>query len=171
MKWQVFAASFCLLLLCWAAMLWQGGGLVRHIAGQEDRLCELRGEYAMLEKLQQEHPDLEKYQMEVEREKERVTGLLPDDMLTAFFLHDIKSAADRAGMRLRELAPEEAEEEDGLSSLPVRANLTGDYFSFLRFLQSLQNGSRLVQVDSMDVAQKGETLECRLKFKIFAEKS
>lgn len=170
-KWQVFAASLCLLLACWGAMLWQGLGLAGFIAGQEEKLCQLKEEYAVLESLQQEHPDLEKYQMEVERERERVAGLLPDEMLTAFFLHDVKSAADRTGMRLRELVPEEAVEENDLLLLPVRASMTGDYFSFLRFLQSLQNGSRLVQIDSMDVAQKGAALDCRLKFKIFSEKS
>ena len=160
-KWKCrgFAAASCLLLALWAAMMWQGAGGVQELEEQ-----------AALERLQAEHPDVEKYQMEVEKELKHVGALLPDDMETAVFLQEMKAAADRTGMVLCELAPEEAAEENGLLAMPVRVTLQGDYFSLVRFLRVVQNGSRLMQVAAMDVASKGDFLDCRLRFKIFSEK-
>ena len=127
-------------------------------------------EQAALERLQAEHPDVEKYQMEVEKELKHVGALLPDDMETAVFLQEMKTAADRTGMVLCELAPEEAAEENGLLAMPVRVTLQGDYFSLVRFLRVVQNGSRLMQVAARGVASKGDFLDCRLRFKMFSEK-
>ena len=90
-KWRMCIFSLCLLSVCWAVAIWQGAGFVRLLAEQEGKLHELREEYAMLEGLRQEHPDVEKYQMEIEKEKERVAGLLPDDMQTAAFLQSVKA--------------------------------------------------------------------------------
>ena len=169
-KWRICAASLCLLIFFWVTVLWQGACFVRLLAEQEENLNELKNECAILERLQQEHPDVEGYQMEVEREKEQVAGLLPDDMQMAAFLQSIKAFSDSSGMRLHELYPEDAAEENGLYVMPVRANLTGDYFSFLHFLRKLQNGQRLVQVEAITVNQKGDVLDCRLKIKVFSEK-
>ncbi|MCI7613257.1 MAG: type 4a pilus biogenesis protein PilO [Selenomonadaceae bacterium] len=164
------AASCCLLAALWAVMAWQGLGAAGKLAEQENNLQQLRAEYAALENLQREHPDVERYQLEVEREAGHVAKLLPDEMQAAAFWHDLKAAADRNGMVLQELVPEEAEAEKGLAVLPIKANLSGDYFALVRFLRSLQNGSRLVQVAGMDVASKGDLLACRLRLKIFSEK-
>ncbi len=171
-KWKCrgFAAASCLLLALWAAMMWQGAGAVQELEEQEQSLHQMQEEYAALERLQEEHPDVEKYQLEVEMEKKRVAALLPDEMQTGVFLQELKAASDRTGMVLCELVPEEAQEENGLSAMPVRVNLQGDYFSLVRFLRALQNGSRFMQVVAMDVASKGDFLDCRLQFKIFSEK-
>ena len=169
-KYRGFAAASCLLLLLWAVMLWQGAGALGELEEQELQLHRLQEEQAALERLQAEHPDVEKYQMEVEKELKHVGALLPDDMETAVFLQEMKAAADRTGMVLCELAPEEAAEENGLLAMPVRVTLQGDYFSLVRFLRVVQNGSRLMQVAAMDVASKGDFLDCRLQFKIFSEK-
>ena len=172
-KWKCrcFAAASCLLLALWAAMMWQGAGVVQELEEQEQSLHQVQEEYAALERLQAEHPDVEKYQMEVEKELKHVGALLPDDMETAVFLQEMKAAADRTGMVLCELAPEEAAEENGLLAMPVRVTLQGDYFSLVRFLRALQNGSRFMQVVAMDVASKGDFLDCRLQFKIFFRKT
>ena len=171
-KWKGrgFVVFSCLLLLCWAVLIWQGLGAVKELQAQEEYLLGLRQEYAALERLQREHPDVEKYQMEIEMEEKRVDALLPDEMQTAVFLQELKAAADRTGMLLCELVPEEAEEENGLLAMPVKVNLQGDYFSLVRFLRSLQNGSRLMQIVAMDVSSKGDFLACRLRLKIFSEK-
>ena len=171
-KWKCrgFAAASCLLLALWAAMMWQGAGAVQELEEQEQSLHQVQEEYAALERLQEEHPDVEKYQLEVEMEKKRVAALLPDEMQTGVFLQELKAASDRTGMVLCELVPEEAQEENGLLAMPVRVNLQGDYFSLVRFLRVLQNGSRFMQVVAMDVASKGDFLDCRLQFKIFSEK-
>ena len=171
-KWKCrgFAAASCLLLALWAAMMWQGAGAVQELEEQEQSLHQMQEEYAALERLQEEHPDVEKYQLEVEMEKKRVAALLPDEMQTGVFLQELKAASDRTGMVLCELAPEEAAEENGLLAMPVRVTLQGDYFSLVRFLRVVQNGSRLMQVVAMDVASKGDFLDCRLQFKIFSEK-
>ena len=169
-KYRGFAAASCLLLLLWAVMLWQGPGALGELEEQELHLHRLQEEQAARERLQAEHPDVEKYQMEVEKELKHVGALLPDDMETAVFLQEMKAAADRTGMVLCELAPEEAAEENGLLAMPVRVTLQGDYFSLVRFLRVVQNGSRLMQVAAMDVASKGDFLDCRLRFKIFSEK-
>lgn len=171
-KWKCrgFAAASCLLLALWAAMMWQGAGAVQELEEQEQSLHQMQEEYAALERLQEEHPDVEKYQLEVEMEKKRVAALLPDEMQTGVFLQELKAASDRTGMVLCELVPEEAQEENGLLAMPVRVNLQGDYFSLVRFLRVLQNGSRFMQVVAMDVASKGDFLDCRLQFKIFSEK-
>ena len=169
-KWRICAFSLCLLIFFWVIALWQGSGFVRLLAEQEGKLNEMKNEYTILERLQQEHPDVERYQMEVEREKEQVAGLLPDNMQTAAFLQSIKVFSDSSGMKLRELCPEDAAEENGLVVMPVRVNLTGDYFSLLHFLRKLQSGQRLVQVEAMTVNQKGDALDCRLKIKVFSEK-
>ena len=150
--------------------LWQGAGALGELEEQQLQLHRLQEEQAALERLQAEHPDVEKYQMEVEKELKHVGALLPDDMETAVFLQEMKAAADRTGMVLCELAPEEAAEENGLLAMPVRVTLQGDYFSLVRFLRVVQNGSRLMQVAAMDVASKGDFLDCRLRFKIFSEK-
>lgn len=171
-KWKCrgFAAASCLLLALWAAMMWQGAGAVQELEEQEQSLHQMQEEYAALERLQEEHPDVEKYQLEVEMEKKRVAALLPDEMQTGVFLQELKAASDRTGMVLCELVPEEAQEENGLLAMSVRVNLQGDYFSLVRFLRALQNGSRFMQVVAMDVASKGDFLDCRLQFKIFSEK-
>lgn len=171
-KWKCrgFAAASCLLLALWAAMMWQGAGAVQELEEQEQSLHQMQEEYAALERLQEEHPDVEKYQLEVEMEKKRVAALLPDEMQTGVFLQELKAASDRTGMVLCELVPEEAQEENGLFAMPVRVNLQGDYFSLVRFLRALQNGSRFMQVVAMDVASKGDFLDCRLQLKIFSEK-
>lgn len=171
-KWKCrgFAAASCLLLALWAAMMWQGAGAVQELEEQEQSLHQMQEEYAALERLQEEHPDVEKYQLEVEMEKKRVAALLPDEMQTGVFLQELKAASDRTGMVLCELVPEEVQEENGLLAMPVRVNLQGDYFSLVRFLRALQNGSRFMQVVAMDVASKGDFLDCRLQFKIFSEK-
>lgn len=171
-KWKCrgFAAASCLLLALWAAMMWQGAGAVQELEEQEQSLHQMQEEYAALERLQEEHPDVEKYQLEVEMEKKRVAALLPDEMQTGVFLQELKAASDRTGMVLCELVPEEAQEENGLLAMPVRVNLQGDYFSLVRFLRALHNGSRFMQVVAMDVASKGDFLDCRLQFKIFSEK-
>lgn len=171
-KWKCrgFAAASCLLLALWAAMMWQGAGAVQELEEQEQSLHQMQEEYAALERLQEEHPDVEKYQLEVEMEKKRVAALLPDEMQTGVFLQELKAASDRTGMVLCELVPEKAQEENGLFAMPVRVNLQGDYFSLVRFLRALQNGSRFMQVVAMDVASKGDFLDCRLQFKIFSEK-
>ena len=161
-KWKCrgFAAASCLLLALWAAMMWQGAGAVQELEEQEQSLHQM----------QEEQPDVEKYQLEVEMEKKRVAALLPDEVQTGVFLQELKAASDRTGMVLCELVPEEAQEENGLFAMPVRVNLQGDYFSLVRFLRALQNGSRFMQVVAMDVASKGDFLDCRLQFKIFSEK-
>ena len=171
-KWKCrgFAAASCLLLARWAARMWQGAGAVQELEEQEQSLHQMQEEYAALERLQEEHPDVEKYQLEVEMEKKRVAALLPDEMQTGGFLQELKAASDRTGMVLCELVPEEAQEENGLLAMPMRVNLQGDYFSLVRFLRALQNGSRFMQVVAMDVASKGDFLDCRLQFKIFSEK-
>ena len=92
------------------------------------------------------------------------------DLSAKSHLQELKAASDRTGMVLCELVPEEAQEENGLFAMPVRVNLQGDYFSLVRFLRALQNGSRFMQVVAMDVASKGDFLDCRLQFKIFSEK-
>ncbi len=169
-KYRGFAAASCLLLVFWAVMLWQGAGALGELQEQEVQLHRLQEEQAALERLQAEHPDVEQYQLEVEKELKHVGALLPDDMETAVFLQELKAAADRTGMVLCELAPEEPAEENGLLAMPVRVNLQGDYFSLVRFLRAVQNGSRLMQVAAMDVASKGDFLDCRLRLKIFSEK-
>ena len=169
-KYRGFGAAACLLLVLWMVMLWQGAGVLGELREQEKHLHGLQEEQAALERLQAEHPDVEKYQLEVEMELKHVGELLPDDMQTAIFLQELKAAADRTGMRLCELVPEETEEEKGLLAMPVSVNLQGDYFSLVRFLRALQNGSRLVQIVAMDVSSKGDILDCRLRFKIFSEK-
>ena len=169
-KYRGFGAAACLLLVLWMVMLWQGVGVLGELREQEKHLHGLQEEQAALERLQEEHPDVEKYQLEVEMEKKRVAALLPDEMQTGVFLQELKAASDRTGMVLCELVPEEAQEENGLFAMPVRVNLQGDYFSLVRFLRALQNGSRFMQVVAMDVASKGDFLDCRLQFKIFSEK-
>ena len=171
-KWKCrgFAAASCLLLALWAAMMWQGAGAVQELEEQEQSLHQMQEEYAALERLQGGHPDVEKYQLGVGMEKKRVAALLPDEMQTGVFLQELKAASDRTGMVLCELVPEEAQEENGLLAMPVRVNLQGDYFSLVRFLRALQNGSRFMQVVAMDVASKGDFLDCGLQFKIFSEK-
>lgn len=169
-KYRGFAAASCLLVVLWVVMLWQGAVALGDLKEQEQYLHGLQEEQAALERLQAEHPDVEKYQLEVEKELKHVASLLPDDMQTAIFLQELKSATDRTGMTLCELAPEEAAEEKGLLAMPVRVNLQGDYFALVRFLRAMQNGSRLVQIVAMDVSSKGDLLDCRLRLKIFSEK-
>ncbi|MDD3114539.1 MAG: type 4a pilus biogenesis protein PilO [Anaerovibrio sp.] len=168
-QWGIFAGSVFLLAGIWLCLAWQGVQLADEMQQREGRLQELKAQAAALQALQSEHNNLELYQLEVAGKRELAEKMLPGEMESAVLLDSIKKAADSSGMELRELVPGQPDMEDGVADMAVKVKLSGDYFSLLDFLRRVQNGTRLIHIDTMDLIQH-QDLECQLGMKVFAEK-
>lgn len=166
--WKIFVLSGVCVAGIWLCMLVQSVSLTQDMQERQLRLQELQNISSELQDLQAEHGNLEAYQLEIANRKAMSARLLPEHMDTAELLNYLKQSADISGMKLVELVPGEAEQEKDMAVLPLRLKLSGDYFALLVYLRRLQTGSRFVQIESMELAQK-DCLECQLGIRVFAE--
>lgn len=168
-KFYVFLVIVLGVGFCWGLAGWTGMSCFEKITACETEAAKLQKQNEKLRALEEEHPNLEQYQMEVEADAAKMTKLLPDEMENASLLAAVKKAADKSGMEVKELSPSEISEEDDLAQIVMDVHLQGDYFMLVDFMRNLQQDGRLLQIASMDLLQKGNVLECRLGIKAFAE--
>lgn len=167
-KWRIFIAS----VVCVSAMLvlvgFQALELGEHCDGQQARLQEINSRIEKLKALQEQHPDLEAYEMEVENQKKHVDNLLPDKMDVAALLPRLQQNALKSGLELRELLPGEGIQEKGAKALPLQIRVAGDYFGLLDFVKSLERGTPFCRIIAMEMEQKDNILEAMLKVNVYS---
>ena len=149
-------------------MCWQAFEMREHYVQQQDRLQEYNGRLSRLKALQEQHPDLEMYQMEIEAQRKRTDQLLPDAMNMAGLLPQLQKNILRSGLEMKELLPGEIVKENGVSAQPLQVKVEGNYFGMLEFIRTMENGAPLCQVSAMDLQQKGNVLSAKLQFKVFS---
>lgn len=120
---------------------------------------------------QNAHLPLKDYQQELGRRDIRARQALPAEMEQGDFLVALDRLAVRSHLRILSVVPGKAAADERYLCLPVKLQLAGDYFSLLHFLQELQQGERLVVVNSLTVKEgkdKDGTLRAELSLHIFS---
>jgi type IV pilus assembly protein PilO len=96
---------------------------------------------------------------------------LPGSLEQGNFLVALDRLAVRSHLRILSVVPGKAAADEGRHCLPVKLQLTGNYFSLLHFLQGLQQGERLVVINSLTVKQgkdREDALTAELGLSIFS---
>ena len=120
---------------------------------------------------QNAHLPLHDYQRELGRRERRARQALPGSMEQGEFLVALDRLAVRSHLRILSVVPGKAAADEGRHCLPVKLQLTGNYFSLLHFLQGLQQGERLVVINSLTVKQgkdREDALTAELGLRIFS---
>lgn len=167
-KWRGFVAS----AICATALLLfvgvQALELGEYYGSQQIRMQQANIRLDKLQALQEQHPDLEAYQMEVENQRKHVDELLPDRLEVAALLPRLQQCALKSGLELRELLPGEAVKEQGMRALPLQIRVAGDYFGLLDFVKSLEKGTPFCRIKAMEMEQKDNTLEVMLQANVYS---
>lgn len=167
-KWKIFIASLiCVLgLLIFASF--QALELGQYCQEQQNRLQAARARFQVLQILQEQHPDLEAYQIEIENQRKHVDQLLPDRIEASALMPRLQQYALKSGVELRELLPGEASKEQGTRALPLQIRLAGDYFGLLDFIKSVEKGTPYCQITSMELEQKDNILTAMLQVHVYS---
>lgn len=166
-KWKIFIASvICVLgLLLFASF--QAVELGQYYKNQQNRLQAAQARFQVLQIFQEQHPDLEAYQMEIENQRKHVDQLLPDRIEASALMPRLQQYALKSGLELRELLPGEAVNM-GTRALPLQIRLAGNYFGLLDFIKSLENGTPYCQITAMELEQKDNLLTAMLQVHVYS---
>lgn len=167
-KWRIFVVSAVCLGAMVLGVCFQALELREHYLDRQERLQEQGSRLSRLKELQEQHPDLERYQMEIEAQRKRTDQLLPDAMNMAGLLPQLQKNILKSGLELRELLPGEIARENGVSAQPLQVKVEGDYFGLLEFIRAMENGAPLCQVSAMELQQKGNVLSAKLQLNVFS---
>ncbi len=146
----------------------QAVALKDHWESQQVRLQEANARFEKLRSLQDKHPDLEAYEMEVEAQRRQVDNLLPEKMEVAALLPRLQQNALKSGLELRELLPGEMIQEQGAKALPLQIRVAGDYFGLLNFVKLLEKGTPFSRITDMEMEQKDNILEAMLTVNVYS---
>ena len=75
--------------------------------------------------------------------------LLPAEWQRAELLHWLTNTMQKNGLQLEEQSFEENNEQTLLQTLKINLKLSGEYASFLRFMQELKDGPRLLLLEKL----------------------
>ena len=75
--------------------------------------------------------------------------LLPAEWQRAELLHWLTNTLQKNGLQLEEQSFEENNEQTLLQTLKINLKLSGEYASFLRFMQELKDGPRLLLLEKL----------------------
>ena len=166
--WRIFAVSVALLGFWLGAGIYYGGHEWEIYQEKKQAIEKAAGRIAALNELQQEHPNLEGYQMEIAKQRQKAERLLPANMQMAELLAYVQQSARSSGMELQEVVPVSARPQGKLTVQPVKVRLQGDYFAMLDFLCHLDRGTPLVKIGTMELRQEQEGLDSRLVLNFYA---
>ena len=138
----------------WLTLGWrQSGALQKSIADKGRELATLREKMAAVPELRQERQRLA-------GELDEYETILPNDREFAKILDTLSEYLKKAGVEMRQFTPvREKDDKKSTASykrVSYELDVTGDYFSFIRFLNLLENHNRFIQVDAFTVKQKEE---------------
>ena len=117
---------------------------------------------------QNAHLNFKEYQAEIDKREKRVRSFLPEDIGQGVFIISVERLALKNEMQLEMVSPQKLMTDTDKICLPLKVKLTGSYFGLLKFLQGLQNGERLVEVEDMSVTVKGDSLMVDMLLNIYA---
>lgn len=98
----------------------------------------------------------------------RLMEALPEARGQGAFIYAAQRLAQRSGVTIEGVAPEEAERRENLDVQPLVLRFRGSYFDVLAFLHALQEGERAVQFASLSLTAEGDELHGILGIRIAA---
>ncbi len=167
-KWKIFIASVICVLGLLLFVSFQAVELGQYYKNQQNRLQAAQARFQVLQIFQEQHPDLEAYQMEIENQRKHVDQLLPDRIEASALMPRLQQYALKSGLELRELLPGEAVNMQGTRALPLQIRLAGNYFGLLDFIKSLEKGSPYCQITAMELEQKDNLLTAMLQVHVYS---
>lgn len=169
-QWHGFWGLCVGLVLCWVGVL---GGLLPWGA---DNLAQIRRETAScqeeladLQELQERHPNLEAYQMELARSCQEAAGLLPEQMETLSFLSQLQESSKENNVRLLEVRPGGVQQAGQVYEQNIEVTAVGDFFAVYRWLGRLQQGKRYCNIQRFAVSREEAGLLCHASLSIYAD--
>ena len=116
---------------------------------KEAEAVELRRVVAEAEAFRKDHPDPAKEKGKAEARNRLVAGLLPPRLEQGAFLMEAEKRAAAAGIKLAGVLPGDGADAGGAVRAPVRLSVSGEFFSLLDFLYSLEQRGRFVKIDAV----------------------
>ena len=180
LKWRRFCCVLGLSLICLGAGACFVPQWLGTLENNKGHLQEMHQRNMELQQLQQDHPDMDMYRLEVEHRLKKVQGLLPDGPEAGRLMEVLQKQCDEHNVAMVEFAPKAVDSGDsggkteglpsGLGELPVSLKLQGDYFAMQDFLVALPSCSRLLHVQSLSLEAKESGLLCSMELVGFYEK-
>ena len=118
----------------------------------QDRASQLQTRLATLK-------SYEKNSAQLEADKARLSQAVPDeDQLDQFIIHVNETAAETgvSFVTISPAPPAAAADPASPQVVSLQIQVTGDYFSILRFMDAMRDGERLVTVENFSLAKGGE---------------
>ena len=165
LKWRMFCCVLGLSLICLGAGACFVPQWLGTLENNKGHLQEMHQRNMELQQLQQDHPDMDMYRLEVEHRLKKVQGLLPDGPEAGRLMEVLQKQCDEHNVAMVEFAPKAVDSGDsgGLK-------LQGDYFAMQDFLVALPSCSRLLHVQSLSLEAKESGLLCSMELVGFYEK-
>lgn len=143
-------------LITWLALgMKQASKLDMSVTEKNSKLTDLLEKIAAVPALRQE-------QQKLAGELKEYETILPNDRELNKIFDTLSEYEEKAGLEIRTFSPIREKTntrnapETSYKRVGYELDLTGDYFSFVKFLNLLENHNRFVQVDSFSVKQKDE---------------
>lgn len=163
--WAAFAGSLVVSLLFFSFVH-------RPVRAEIDRLdndSAVNRQIVMeVQNYQNEHLDKEAFLLELAEAQRQADKALPEEMSQGNFLSRLQRDALRAGLRLKQVHPQEIVRLDNCRMLPVHVEVAGNYFELLRFLQELAKDERFMQLRDLHISSEKGTLLCDMNIAIYA---
>ena len=146
------------------------------VPSQQDKIVtrraileEQQAQRSELKKFMERHSDLRDYESGLVHQLQQLRCLMPGEMDTTDFIHDIERMAVQTQVTIRGVQPLPPVAGDGYYIQQVRMDISGNYFQFMDFLSALEQGPRFVRFVSISIHSKEqESLEGSLDLLIYA---
>ena len=117
------------------------------------------------------HRDMNEFSQETAKHQEIAKKAMPEELEQGEFLEFLQRLALGKQIELVGVVPQKESQERNVTVLPVQVKLKCNYFQLLDFLQGLQQGERLVVINSLTVKQgkdREDALTAELGLSIFS---
>lgn len=119
--------------------------------------------------LKARHENLAAFVEEKELQLDAAQNFLPPTLAQDRFIDELYRTADSLDVKITSIRADETTSTEKLQAQVVSVNLLADYISLLNFIREILDGERLTVLEKISVDKSsGQTLDCRLSFKIFA---
>lgn len=134
----------------------------------EDEAAVNRQIVTEVQNYQNAHLDREAFMKELTEAEQQADKALPEEMSQGNFISRLQRDALRAGLRLRQVQPQETVRLEDCRMLPVHVELEGNYFALLKFLRELGKDERFMQLRGLHISSEKGVLLCDMDIAIYA---
>lgn len=138
------------------------------LRAKEAEAFRIRKELAETAAFRRSHPDSAEEEKTVAARRRLFEEKLPARLDQGAFLLEAERRAAETGVRLLGVVPGDGSETGGWAKAPVRLAVSGDYFSLLDFLYSIEQRGRFVKIDAVRGKNDGGVFTGTVELWIYA---